>query len=121
MNISFDNRVAIITGAAHGFGRAIARAFAQRGATVHICDINEAGLAETRALCGTASRAHVVDVGNREAVHTTTGAIEAEAGKVDILSTTPAACAARSDGRSRRFRGRIGTPFSMPTCRERSS
>ena len=85
MNISFDTRVAIVTGAAHGFGRAIARAFAERGATVHICDINEAGLAETRVLCGTASRAHVVDVGDREAVHTTTGAIEAEAGKVDIL------------------------------------
>ena len=85
MNVSFDNRVAIVTGAAHGFGRAIARAFAERGATVHICDINKAGLVETRALCGATCRAHVVDVGDRDAVQTTVGAIEAETGRVDIL------------------------------------
>jgi 3-oxoacyl-[acyl-carrier protein] reductase len=85
MNVTFDNRVAIVTGAAHGFGRTIARAFAERGATVHICDINGAELDETRALCGKSCSAHVVDVGNRAAVQATVAAIEAKMTAVDIL------------------------------------
>ena len=41
MNADFTGRVAIVTGAAHGFGRAIALAFAERGASVWICDAAE--------------------------------------------------------------------------------
>ena len=46
MNIEFPNKTLIVTGAAHGFGRAIALAFAQRGATVWACDVIADELAE---------------------------------------------------------------------------
>ena len=38
----------MITAAADGIGRAIAKAFAADGARVHICDVNEAALAKFR-------------------------------------------------------------------------
>ncbi len=39
MQIEFTGKTAIVTGAAHGFGRAISLAFAKRGASVWVCDI----------------------------------------------------------------------------------
>ena len=51
MNIAFPGKSAIVTGAAHGFGRAISVAFAQLGAKVWACDLLEEELGETRRLC----------------------------------------------------------------------
>src|SRR5688572_17267258 len=66
MKISFTGQTAIVTGAGHGFGRAIAKAFADAGASVWACDLNAAGLAETRKLCGCEVR--TLDVSDRAAV-----------------------------------------------------
>jgi NAD(P)-dependent dehydrogenase (short-subunit alcohol dehydrogenase family) len=44
----FENKVAIVTGAASGIGRAAAIQFAREGAKLTICDVNETGLEETR-------------------------------------------------------------------------
>src|SRR5258708_7666611 len=41
MNISFENQVALVTGAGSGLGLATARAFAQSGASVVLADANE--------------------------------------------------------------------------------
>ena len=41
MKSDFAGRTAIVTGAAHGFGRAISLAFAERGAAVWACDVIE--------------------------------------------------------------------------------
>ncbi|WP_454854802.1 SDR family NAD(P)-dependent oxidoreductase [Rhizobium binxianense] len=81
MIISFDGKVVIVTGAAHGFGRAIAQGFASRGAVVHVCDVNAAGLEETVKLCGPNTFAHVFDVGNRADVQKLVPTF----GDVDIL------------------------------------
>lgn len=47
--LDFSGRIVAVTGAAMGFGRAIARSFADRGARVFATDVNAAGLAETAA------------------------------------------------------------------------
>lgn len=44
MNISFENKVALVTGAASGLGLATARAFAESGASVVLADCNEAAV-----------------------------------------------------------------------------
>ena len=41
MNISFEDRVALVTGAASGLGLATAKAFAESGASVVLADWNE--------------------------------------------------------------------------------
>ncbi|MDQ2890903.1 MAG: SDR family oxidoreductase [Gemmatimonadota bacterium] len=51
MKQDFHGRRAIVTGAAHGFGRAICVALAASGAEVWGCDIIESELAETARLC----------------------------------------------------------------------
>jgi NAD(P)-dependent dehydrogenase (short-subunit alcohol dehydrogenase family) len=41
VNLSFENKVALVTGAASGMGLATAKAFAEAGAAVALADVNE--------------------------------------------------------------------------------
>ena len=59
-----ENRVAIVTGAAQGIGKAIAAAFVEQGARVLIGDINGERAAQSAAELGVKSIA--VDVGETE-------------------------------------------------------
>jgi 3-oxoacyl-[acyl-carrier protein] reductase len=88
MNIAFSGKTAIVTGAAHGFGRAISIAFAARGASVWACDVIEDEVLETQKLCaatGGACVARVVDVSDKDAVEAFVADASAATGRVDIL------------------------------------
>jgi len=54
MNYGFDGKVALVTGASGGIGRATALAFAASGAAVVVSDVNDAGGTETVGLIAAA-------------------------------------------------------------------
>jgi butyryl-CoA dehydrogenase len=84
----FDGRVAAITGAGSGIGRALARDLARRGAHLALSDIDAIGLAETVQLCegaGVKVTSHVVDVADRAAVFAWADQVVADHGKVNLV------------------------------------
>ena len=88
MIVDFSGRTAIVTGAAHGFGRAISLAFAQRGASVWACDVLADEVHETERLAretGGSCQSRVVDVTDRHAVTALTAEATSATGRVDIL------------------------------------
>lgn len=76
-------RVAIVTGAGHGFGRAICSLLGHGGAAVYGCDLSEIELAETARLTG--ARTARVDVTDEEAVNHFVKWVAGESGRIDVL------------------------------------
>jgi 3-oxoacyl-[acyl-carrier protein] reductase len=88
MKFEFDGKTVIVTGAAHGLGRAITLAFAQTGANVWACDVIEDELRETARLCsmaGASCAARVVDVTDERAVASLVAEASTAEGRVDVL------------------------------------
>ncbi len=79
------DKVALITGGAAGIGKATAERFAEEGATVTICDVNEAlGQATIQAL-GEAHRFYKVDVTDRNTVQEWVDDVAEKYGRIDVL------------------------------------
>ena len=88
MKLDFTGKTAIVTGAAHGFGRAICLALSQNGARVWAVDIVANELADTERLCleaGGQCHSRAVDITRPEAVQALVQEICQSAGRVDIL------------------------------------
>jgi 3-oxoacyl-[acyl-carrier protein] reductase len=89
---ALGERVAIVTGAAHGIGRAICVELAREGASVWAVDVRGAELDATRsavdAVAAGACRGTVVDVRDAQAVGVLVARVNEAAGRIDILVNT---------------------------------
>lgn len=67
--MKYQGRIAVVTGAGSGIGRALTQALTREGAHVAAADVDESGLAETQATCGAGQLTpYQVDVADRDAM-----------------------------------------------------
>ncbi|HWQ90115.1 MAG TPA: SDR family oxidoreductase [Clostridia bacterium] len=88
-----ENRVAIVSGAARGIGRAVSRRFAAEGAWVLVTDIDEPGAQQTAAeICQAGGRAEAarVDIGSAEQIQAAVKMVADRFGRIDILCNNAA-------------------------------
>ena len=86
--LSLKDRVALVTGASRGIGRAISTAYAELGASVALCARTHAALedvAEEVRAAGGECLVHPVDVGDPDAVDAAVRACTEAFGRLDIL------------------------------------
>ena len=84
----FNGRVAAITGAGSGIGRALAQNLSRRATHLALSDVDEVGLAETVALCegaGVKVTSQRVDVADRAAVYAWADQVVADHGQVNLV------------------------------------
>lgn len=88
MAIDMTGKVALVTGAASGLGRATARKLAEAGASLCLVDVNPQGLAETADLLadtGVEVLAHPADLSDPDACTAAVAAALARFGRLDAL------------------------------------
>jgi len=85
--LDLHGKVAVVTGAASGLGRAVARGLVREGARVVLGDIDKAGLERTARELGDAARWHRTDVARRDDVAALFRVCDEAFGPVEILAT----------------------------------
>jgi NAD(P)-dependent dehydrogenase (short-subunit alcohol dehydrogenase family) len=93
------DRIAVVTGAGSGIGRALSVLLAEEGCHLAIADINRAGLAETEALVAKTGRkvsAHVVDVSDKERMQGFVDEVVSAHGGVNIVVNNAGVAVAKS-------------------------
>jgi NAD(P)-dependent dehydrogenase (short-subunit alcohol dehydrogenase family) len=85
LSVDLSGRVALVTGAGRGIGRAIARGLAAAGATVAVNDIDAVSAEATAQALRRPAQAYPADVADPGAVETLIAEIHADLGGPDIL------------------------------------
>ncbi|MBP6104935.1 MAG: SDR family NAD(P)-dependent oxidoreductase [Steroidobacteraceae bacterium] len=96
----FANKVAVVTGAGQGMGRAIARRLVREGARVVAVDVKEAKARETIDQAGgdAAGLARVCNIADSTAVKALFAEVDARFGRLDALVNNAGIGGARGDG-----------------------
>ena len=83
----YRDKVCVITGAASGMGRELARQLSAQGAVLALSDVNADGLEETRGMIEAGNRilVDVLDVSDKEAVLAYPAKVEAALGPADYV------------------------------------
>ena len=79
------DKVVLVTGGAAGIGKATALRFAEEGAKVIICDVNEAMGQETLKLLGEGAAFYKVNVASQQEVRAWVDAVVAKYGRIDVI------------------------------------
>jgi NAD(P)-dependent dehydrogenase (short-subunit alcohol dehydrogenase family) len=80
------DKIAVVTGAGSGIGRAIAVRFVERGARAVVCtDLNAESANETAQMIGAKATAAALDVGDEQAIEQIVAQTEADIGGIDIF------------------------------------
>ena len=83
--MQLDGKIAIVTGASRGIGRAIAETFVREGATVVICGRKQDSLDQVARELGPRCKAVACHVGRAEDIRNLVTGTIAEFGRIDIL------------------------------------
>jgi meso-butanediol dehydrogenase / (S,S)-butanediol dehydrogenase / diacetyl reductase len=81
----FESKIALITGAGSGIGRAVTARIVQEGGAVFAVDVDGAALTETADLVGENVSLHVADVGDPDACLTAVANCVQAFGRLDVL------------------------------------
>ena len=82
---ALQGKVAVVTGAGSGIGRALAQLLATKGCRLAIADINELGLAETAASLPSPPLMQKLDVADRAAVYAFAERVKKELGTAHVV------------------------------------
>lgn len=83
--MSFDGKIALVTGASRGIGRSIAELLAERGAKVVGTATSKEGAEAISSYLGDKGKGYVLNVTDTESIDSTLSKIRAEFGEIDIL------------------------------------